>query len=82
MTPPRQPKYLLLVALLLAADGLLLAREAWVASPRLHVPHGIGYVLSGALVVAAGMVALQVLGVWRWNERSRAGLAEEENVPR
>ena len=83
MTPPLQPKSLLPVALLLAAGGLLLAREALVASPRLHVPQGIGYVLSGVLVVAAAMVALQVFGVWRWNERSRAALASEEGkVPR
>jgi hypothetical protein len=74
MTAPRQPKALLAVAFLLAAGGLVLAREAWVASPRLLVPHGIAYILTGVLLAAAIMVALQVFGVWRWNDLLAAAL--------
>jgi len=68
MDYPRQPKALLAVALLFAGAGVGLAAEAWVSSPRLHVPAGIAYVLAGVLIVTALMIGLQVLGVWRWND--------------
>jgi hypothetical protein len=68
MTDPHQPKGMLAVAVLLAGGGLVLAREAWIGSPRVHVPPGIAYVLAGVLCATALMIALQVVGVWRWND--------------
>jgi hypothetical protein len=74
MTDPHQPKGMLTAALLLAGGGVVLAQEAWLASPRLHVPPGIAYVLAAVLCTAALMISFQVVGVWRWNDLLAAAL--------
>ena len=53
MTGPAQPKAMLAVAVLFAGAGLVLAQQAWVASPRVHVPPGVAYVVTALLFVAA-----------------------------
>src|SRR6266487_1153167 len=68
MTGPTQPKGMLAVAVLFAGTGLLLAQQAWVASPRVHVPPGIAYVVVAVLFAAALMITLQVLGFTQWND--------------
>ena len=59
---------MLAVAVLFAGAGLVLAQQAWVASPRMHVPPSIGYVVAAVLFVAAVMITLQVLGFTHWND--------------
>ena len=49
MSGPTQPKGMLAVAVLFAGTGLILAEQAWVASPRVHVPAGIAYALAATL---------------------------------
>src|SRR5437899_6287742 len=68
MTNSAQPKWLLAVAGLFAVAGLVLARLAWVADPRVRVPPGIAYVVAAVLFSAALMITLQVLGIARWND--------------
>ena len=68
MTGPAQPKGMLAVAVLFAGAGLVLAQQAWVASPRVHVPPGIAYVVVAVLFAAALMITLQVLGFTQWND--------------
>jgi len=68
MTDLPPTKALLAVALLFLGAGLVLAEQAWVSSPRLHVPPGIAYVLAGVSCTAALMIAFQVFGVRRWND--------------
>ena len=68
MTGSTQPKGMLAVAVLFAGTGLLLAQQAWVGSPRVHVPPGIAYVVVAVLFAAALMITLQVLGVTQWND--------------
>ena len=63
-----QPKGMLAAAVLFAGTGLILAQQAWVASPRVHVPAGIAYTLAAALFAAAAMITFQVLGVTHWND--------------
>jgi hypothetical protein len=74
MTARHQRNAMLIAALFLAGGGLALAGAAWVASPRLHVPPGIAYVLAGVLFVAALMGTLQVFGAWGWNDALAAVL--------
>ena len=62
MTGPAQPKAMLAVAVLFAGAGLVLAQQAWVASPRVHVPPGVAYVVTALLFVAALMITFQVFG--------------------
>jgi hypothetical protein len=59
---------MLLLALLFAAGGIVLAREAWVSDPRLRVPPSIGYVVAVVCLATALMIALQAAGVGRWND--------------
>lgn len=66
--PDMKQRPLLLVALLLVGSALVLAQQAWVSSPRLHVPASLAYVLAAVAAIAALMVALQAYGVWRWND--------------
>jgi hypothetical protein len=68
MAVPRRPKTLLLMGLVLAIGGLVLATEARPDNPKLHVPVGIAYVIAAVLIVAGAMAVLQVLGIWRWND--------------
>jgi hypothetical protein len=68
MTAPAQPKGMLAVAVLFAGAGLVLAQQAWVASPRVHVPAGIAYVITAVLFAAALMITFQVFGVTHWND--------------
>ena len=73
---------MLAVAVLFAGTGLILAEQAWVASPRVHVPAGIAYALAAALFAAAAMITFQVLGFAHWNDLLAAvllgGIAVEE----
>jgi len=68
MTGPAQPKAMLAVAVLFAGAGLVLAQQAWVASPRVHVPPGVAYVVTALLFVAALMITFQVFGFTHWND--------------
>src|SRR5205823_8585096 len=81
MTGPAQPKGMLAVAVLFAGAGLVLAQQAWVASPRVHVPAGIAYVVSGLMFAAALMITFQVFGFTYWIDLLAAvllgGITEE-----
>ncbi len=68
MTGPAQPKAMLAVAVLFAGAGLVLAQQAWVGSPRVHVPPGVAYVVTALLFVAALMITFQVFGFTHWND--------------
>jgi hypothetical protein len=68
MTDSAQPKRLLTVAVLFAAAGLVLGEQTWVASPRVHLPSGIAYVVAAALLTTAVMIGFQVFGFSRWND--------------
>jgi drug/metabolite transporter (DMT)-like permease len=66
--PGMKQRPMLLIALLLTGGGLVLAQQAWIGSPRLHVPPTLAYVLAVVTIVAALMVGLQAYGVLRWND--------------
>jgi hypothetical protein len=68
MTGPAQPKGMLAVGVLFAGAGLVLAQQAWVASPRVHVPAVIAYVAATGLFVAGLMITCQVFGFTHWND--------------
>src|SRR6266567_4084927 len=68
MTGPAQPKGMLAAAVLFAGAGVVLAQQAWVASPRVHVPPGIAYVITALLFAAALMITFQVFGFAYWND--------------
>ena len=68
MTAPAQPKGMLAVAVLFAGAGLVLAQQAWVASPRVHVPPAIAYVVTALLWATALMITFQVFGFTHWND--------------
>ena len=68
MTSPAQPKAMLAVAVLFAGAGLVLAQQAWVGSPRVHVPPGVAYVVTALLFAAALMITFQVFGFTHWND--------------
>ena len=68
MTNPAQPKGMLAIGVLFAGAGLVLAQQAWVASPRLRVPTDVAYVVAAVLFTAGLMITLQGLGFTRWND--------------
>src|SRR6266567_4567259 len=68
MTGPAQPKGMLAAAVLFAGAGVVLAQQAWVASPRVHVPPGIAYDITALLFAAALMITFQVFGFAYWND--------------
>lgn len=62
------PRTLRALSLVLATGGIVLARLAWVADPRLRFPPFFAYVVATVALIAAVMVALQSFGLTGWND--------------